>query len=66
MFTQDLNILCEIDNEVAFYFIERKYNILFYKIKSKLLLFKSFHEHIYFRIYVGFTHVGLNIGAYTC
>jgi len=35
------------------------------KTKQSCYYLNLFHESIYFRIYVGFTHVGLNVSFYT-
>jgi hypothetical protein len=35
------------------------------KTKQSCYYLNLFHESNYFRIYVGFTHVGLNVSAYT-
>jgi hypothetical protein len=64
--TQDVKILCEIDIEVVFFNLLNE-NTIFYLIKTKQSCYylNLFHESIYFRIYVGFTHVGLNVSDYT-
>ena len=66
MFTQDVTILCEIDIEVAFFYLLNE-NTIFYLMKTKQSCYYLilFHESSYFRIYVGFTHVGSNVSVYT-
>ena len=66
LFTQDVKIVCEIDIEVVFFYLLNE-NTIFYLMKTKqsCYYFNLFHESIYVRIYVGFTHVGLNVRAYT-
>ena len=66
MCTQDVKILCEIDIEVVFFNLLNE-NTIFYLIKTKQSCYylDLFHESIYFCIYVGFTHVGLYVSAYT-
>ena len=65
VFTQDVKILCEIDIDVVFNLLNE--NTIFYLIKTKQSCYylNLFHESIDFRIYVGCTHVGLNVSAYT-
>jgi len=59
-------VVNEIDVILKLLTSARKHNILFHKNKTILLSFKSFfRESIYFRIYVGFPHPGLNVSAPT-
>ena len=59
-------VVKEIDVILKLLTWARKCNILFHKNKTILLSFKIlFRESIYFRIYVGFPHPGLDVSAPT-